>query len=111
MELARHFLTTTLFVENRRLVWEGCPKGWRVKLRLGSEGTTFVPHQGQRLLRLEWLQRWQKTQAQTLLQHLWMETRYVGSSRRSDQVDLCLIGFMAYLELFIQREVWDFGAV
>ena len=39
MELARHLTTTALFVENRRLVWEGCPKGRRIKSKLGSDGT------------------------------------------------------------------------
>lgn len=71
MELARHLTTTALFVENRRLVWEGCPKGRRIKSKLGSDGTKvcFAPHQGQGLLCLEWLPRWQKTPGADMWQH------------------------------------------
>lgn len=38
MEFVRYLIIIVLFVENRRLVWEGCFKGRRIKSKLGFDG-------------------------------------------------------------------------
>lgn len=103
-----HFLTIASFVENVRLVWEGCTKGCGIKSRLGSEGTKmcFAPHQRQGLPCLDWLQRWQKDSGTDIMV---TETSCDRASKRWVCVDL-FDWIHGLLGAFCSKESTGFGA-